>query len=281
VEDPDASLDLGDDPATERGLLGGFDQVDLHQTGQLGSHGETREDRGDGSITVGGEPQPRGVDRLESSPRLVDPLGDPCRLGVRAQGGDEAVHRLLSRDERAGVGHEELAVDQLRHELLGLGPADLVVHQHPDHGLPCRSSSSALERCGEMGALVDCDEVVGAAGGGRPDFREAQPTGHLAEAGVGLVREQRADLRVVLDGLGQRPQEVHVEPAVPAVALPRLQAQPGPRADGAGGAPGEQTEGGGPGRGSAEVRHHGRLQLAALPAVRFLLPDLEGLVQAR
>ena len=85
MEDPDASRDLGDDPAAEGGLLGGFDQVDLHQTGQVGLRGELPKDRGGGSIAVGGGPQPRGVDRLESGPRLVDALGDPCRLGAQRE----------------------------------------------------------------------------------------------------------------------------------------------------------------------------------------------------
>jgi hypothetical protein len=35
MEDPDASCDLGYDPAAERGLLGRFVQVDLHEMGQV------------------------------------------------------------------------------------------------------------------------------------------------------------------------------------------------------------------------------------------------------
>ena len=131
----------------------------LHQTGQVGLRGEIRKDRGDGSIAVRRGAQPRGVDRLEGGPRLVESLGDPGRLRVRAQGGDQAVHRLVSGDDRTGVGHE-LVVDQLRHVVLGLGLGDLVVDQHLCRGLRGRSSSGVLEHGGEMGTLVECDEVV-------------------------------------------------------------------------------------------------------------------------
>jgi hypothetical protein len=191
------------------------------------------------------------------------------------------VHRLVSGDDRTGVADEELAVDQLGHVFLGLGLGDLVVDQHFRRGLRGRSSSGAFEHGGEIGTLVDGDEVVGAAGSGQPGFGQTQATSCLIKAGVGFVHERLAELRVALDGFGQRPQVVHVEAAVTSVPLPRLQVQPGLRVDGAGGAAREQTEGGGSGRRSAEVRHHRGLQLATLSAVRILLPDLEGLVHAR
>ena len=88
MEDPDASRDLGDDPAAEGGLLGGFDQVDLHQTGQVGLRGELPQARGDCSIAVGWNPQTLSVDRLQGGPRLVDTLAHLCRLRVSAQGFD-------------------------------------------------------------------------------------------------------------------------------------------------------------------------------------------------
>src|SRR5512146_3359204 len=100
MKDPDASCDLGDDPAAECDLLGGFDQVDLHQTGQGGPSGELPEDRGDGSITVGRGSQPFGVDRLQGGPRLIDPLAYLRRLRVTAQVGNQATRRLVSGDER-------------------------------------------------------------------------------------------------------------------------------------------------------------------------------------
>ena len=40
MKEPDASRELGDDSAAERRLLGGFDEVDLDQTGQIGLSGE-------------------------------------------------------------------------------------------------------------------------------------------------------------------------------------------------------------------------------------------------
>jgi hypothetical protein len=132
-----------------------------------------------------------------------------------------------------------------------------------------------------VGALVNGDELVGAAAGGQPSFSQTQATSHLIEAGVRFIAEGLTELRVALDGLGERPQVVHVEPTVTLVPLPGRQVQPGLRVDGARGAPREQTKGGGSGRRSAEVRHHGGLELAALSAVRILLPSLEGLVQAR
>jgi hypothetical protein len=200
---------------------------------------------------------------------------------VSAQAGDQALHRLVSRDDRTGVADEELVVDQLRHVFLGLGLGDLVVDQHRRRGLRGRSSSGALEHGGEIGTIVDGDEVVGAAGSGQPGFGQTQATSCLVEAGVGLVHEQLAELWITLDGFGQRPQVVHVEPAVTSVPLPRLQLQSGLRVDGASGAAREQTERRGSGRRSTEVRHHSGLELAAPLAVRILLPDLEGLIHAR
>ena len=107
-------------------------------------------------------------------------------------------------------------------EFLSLSLADLVIDQHLGRGLQGRSSSGALEHGGEIGTLVDGDEVVGTAGSGQPSFGQTQATSCLIEAGVGLVHEQPAELRVALDGFGQRPQVVHVEPAVPSVPLPPL-----------------------------------------------------------
>jgi hypothetical protein len=200
---------------------------------------------------------------------------------VADQGGDQAGHRLVSRDHRTGVADEELVVHQLRDVLLSLGLADLVVDQHLRRGRQSRSSAGPLEHGHEIGTLVDCNKVVGAAGGGQPSFGQTQATSCLVEAGVGLVHEEPAELRVAFDGFGQRPQVVHVEPAVTLIPPARLEVKPGLRVDGAGGASREQTEGGGSGRRSAEVRHHGGLELAALFAVRFPPPNPEGLVQAR
>ena len=280
MQDPDASSDLGNNPAAECDLLSGFDQVDLHQTGQVRPRGELLEDRGDSPIAVGRGPQPLGVHRLQGGPRLIDPLTDVCRLRMRGQGRNQAMHRLVPGD-RAGVGHQELTVDQLRHVVLGLGLADLVVHQRLGHSLQRRPASGTLERRGEIRALVDSDEVIGPAVVAQPGLGQTQPTGRLVKAGIRLVHKDLAEPRVPLDGLGQRPQVVHVEPAVASVPLPGMQVQPGVRVDDAGGTPGEQTERRGSGRRPAEVRHQDGLDPAALRAVRLLLPDLEGLVDTR
>jgi hypothetical protein len=53
VKDPGAPRQLGDDPAAEGGLLGRFDQVDLHQAGQVGLCRELAEQRGNRAIAVG------------------------------------------------------------------------------------------------------------------------------------------------------------------------------------------------------------------------------------
>ena len=115
------------------------------------------------------------------------------------------MHRLVARDERTGVADEELAVDQLLYVLLGLGLADLVVHQHLGHGPQRRSSLGALERCSQMGARLNGDEVVRPAVVGQPGLGQTQAVGNLVEAGVRLVRERPTEPRVALDGLGQRP----------------------------------------------------------------------------
>jgi hypothetical protein len=281
MKDPDAARNLGDHPAAECGFLGGFDQVDLHETGHVWLSRQIRKERADRSIAVGRCSQPRGVNCFEGGPRLVESLGYLRRRGVTDQGGDQAVHRLVSRDERTGVAHEELIFDQLRHVLLGLGLADLVIDQHLRRGLQSRSSAGLLQHGRQIGTLVDSDEMVRATGSGQPSLCETHATSCLVEAGVGRIHEELAELRVMLDGIGQRPQVVHVEPTVTLVPLPRLQVQPGPPVDGADGASRKQTEGRGSGRRSAEVRHHGGLDLAASLAVRFPLPNLEGLVQAR
>jgi hypothetical protein len=203
---------------------------------------------------------------------------DPGDLGEL---GDHVVDRLGAGDRRRQIRDQDLAVDQLADERVGL------VARHLGIGVAQRDRQlgrqGAVPRARQRGDQVvrrlDADQRVAPALALAP-HRVAQPAGDLAQARVGPVAQALAHGGVGGERVGEVGQVVAVDPRVAAIARARRELEVGGLGQRADGVAGEQAERRRARRHPRHVAHQAALGLLRALAARVGDPRVDAGLEA-
>ena len=280
VQDLDPPLQLRDDIGADRDLSGRLHHVDLHEARRFGGHGQAVEGTGGRAYRSAGTPMPSAS--IAASPSAASPsaAGEVGAALVPLQARREGVRRRGPGQLRPDVGDQDLAVGELGDVLIGVGARDVVVDERGGQGAEPRAVPGPGKGLHQVRRRVHGHQPVGEPGPAPPLLGEQQPVADLVEAGVRPVVQLAAQAGIALDRLRQRPQIVHVQAGVAAVARQAFEPQPGALADDARRAPSEEPERSGPGRGPHEIGDERSLGGAAPVAVRLLAPQVDRCRQA-
>ena len=281
ADELDRSSNLVEHRAAEDGVRRLFDEVHLEQALQFRLRRQVAQVVGNRAVPRRRRADALGIERRKRGFGLRQRGGDVARRVARRQPRGQRPRRLGAGDHEPEVRHEDLRVNEIGNELLGLCDRHVRIDERGNEIRRRGALRGSCQRARELGRRLCRDEAIGPLLARQTGFHVAHVPGALIQAGVRLQREAGAADRVLRQRVRECEQVVHVEARVPEAPLPRVEDQIGGVAEASDGRAGEESKRRRASGRAREVLYERALRALAAIAFGICNPDCDRLVKIR